>query len=75
MCVFQLNAAEECGPARVLISMYMDVCVSAQLPTVCLQELLILFWKLIDENKEFLCYILRAGAAKRALKHPKVPDK
>ena len=25
------------------------------------QELLILFWKLIDENKEFLSYILRAG--------------
>ena len=27
----------------------------------CFQELLILFWKLIDENKEFLSYILRAG--------------
>ena len=27
----------------------------------CMQELLILFWKLIDENKEFLSYILRAG--------------
>jgi len=27
----------------------------------CFQELLILFWKLIDENKEFLSFILRAG--------------
>ena len=29
--------------------------------TQLIQELLILFWKLIDENKEFLSYILRAG--------------
>jgi len=27
----------------------------------CFQELLILFWKLIDENKDFLGYILRVG--------------
>ncbi|KAJ1489412.1 Dymeclin, partial [Baffinella frigidus] len=27
----------------------------------CFQELLILFWKLIDDNKDFLSYILRAG--------------
>jgi hypothetical protein len=27
----------------------------------CFQELLILFWKMIDENKDFLSYILRAG--------------